>query len=82
VPGCIGRVHLLKVDCEDSEHEIFKRLSPELATRIDQIVMEVHQVPGKSLEALHANLRARGFSVNRYPFCSVAINEAAGMARA
>jgi hypothetical protein len=53
-----------------------------LATRIDQIVMEVHQVPGKSLEALHANLRARGFSVNRYPFCSVAINEAAGMARA
>ena len=69
----IGRVHLLKVDCEGSEHEIFERLSPELAAKIDQIVMEVHQVPGKSLETLYANLRARNFSVSRYPFCWIAI---------
>jgi FkbM family methyltransferase len=73
----IGKVHLLKVDCEGSEHEIFERLSPELAVRIDQIVMEVHQVRGKSLETLHANLRARNFSVSRYPSCWVAINQTA-----
>jgi FkbM family methyltransferase len=73
----IGRVHLLKVDCEGSEHEIFERLSPELAARIDQIVMEVHQVPGKSLETLHANLRARNFSVSRYTSGWVAINQTA-----
>jgi FkbM family methyltransferase len=73
----IGRINLLKVDCEGSEHEIFQRLSPELAARIDQIVMEVHPVPGKSLETLHANLHARGFSVSRYPFCWIAINQTA-----
>ncbi len=77
----IGRVHLLKVDCEGSEHGIFERLSPELAARIDQIVLEGHPIPGKSLETLQANLRARGFSVNCNPFFWVAINEAAGVAR-
>ena len=52
-------------------------LSPELAARIDQIVMEVHEVPGKSLETLHANLRARNFSVSRYTSGWVAINQTA-----
>lgn len=59
----IDRVHLLKVDCEGSEYGIFEGLAPELASRIDQIVMEVHPVQGKSSEGLKRVLEGLGFEV-------------------
>jgi len=48
----IDRIQLLKVDCEGSEHGIFRSLTPELAARIDQIAMEVHRIDGESIDAL------------------------------
>lgn len=61
----VDRIHLLKVDREGSEYGIFESLSPEAASRIDQIAMEVHPVPGKSPEGLRSALEALGFDVAR-----------------
>ena len=59
----IGRIHLMKVDCEGSEYKILESLTPEVAARIDQIAMEVHQIPGRNHEGLRATLDALGFDV-------------------
>jgi FkbM family methyltransferase len=72
----IERINLLKVDCEGGEHGIFESLPADLAARIDQIAMEVHEVPGKSVEKLLENIRGLGFTLRREPFCWVAINTA------
>jgi FkbM family methyltransferase len=77
----LDRVDLLKVDCEGSEYGIFEGLTPELAGRIGQIVMEVHPVAGKSPDRLHQTLRGLGFEVRRwYPW--VAVNVAASRGEA
>ena len=62
----IDRVQLLKVDCEGGEYGIFRSLTPELASRIDQIAMEVHRVGGESLDALAQTLQSLGFSIKRF----------------
>ncbi len=59
----IDRIHLLKLDCEGSEYGIIDSLTPELASRIDQIAMEVHPVEGRSPWSLGEALRALGFQV-------------------
>ena len=58
----IGRVALLKLDCEGAEHEIIAALTPELAARIDHIAAEVHSVPGADINSTIAHLTALGYS--------------------
>jgi FkbM family methyltransferase len=62
----IDRIQLLKVDCEGGEYGIFRALTPELASRIDQIAMEVHRVSGESIDALAQTLQSLGFSIRRF----------------
>ena len=61
----IDRINLMKVDCEGSEYGIFETLPADLAPRIDQIAMEVHELDGKSPDSLAAHLESLGFSVTR-----------------
>jgi FkbM family methyltransferase len=62
----LERVDFLKVDCEGSEYEIFRSMTPSTASKICQIAMEVHPTAGESEDALEADLRALGFSVRRF----------------
>ena len=62
----IDRIQLLKVDCEGGEYGIFRSLTPQLASRIDQIAMEVHRVSGESIDALAQTLQSLGFSIKRF----------------
>ena len=61
----LDRIRLLKVDCEGSEYGIFETMTTDLASRIDQIALEVHDVERKSMDVLAANLEGFGFSVVR-----------------
>lgn len=54
---------LLKVDCEGAEYDIFQSMETDTAARIDQIVMEVHDIPGHDPHALLARLRELGFDI-------------------
>lgn len=61
----IDRINFLKVDCEGSEHSIFETLTPELAARIDQIAMEVHEFEGAKVDHLSDRLTTLGFVLRR-----------------
>jgi FkbM family methyltransferase len=56
-------VTLLKVDCEGAEYDILERLTPDAAAMVSQVAMEVHRVPGRSIDSLPARLAALGFDV-------------------
>jgi FkbM family methyltransferase len=56
-------VALLKIDCEGAEYDILERLTAEEAARIGQVTMEVHHVPGHSVDAVPPRLGALGFDV-------------------
>jgi FkbM family methyltransferase len=71
----IDRIQLLKVDCEGGEYGIFRSLTPELASRIDQISMEVHPISGESIDALAGTLLSLGFSVQRFGMNWVAMGQ-------
>ena len=73
----IDRIQLLKVDCEGGEYGIFRSLTQELASRIDQIAMEVHRVSGESLDALAQTLQSLGFSIKRFGMNWVAMGNQA-----
>lgn len=36
----VGHIDLLKLDCEGAEYEILKSLTPELAARIERVIVE------------------------------------------
>jgi len=57
----IAHVTLLKLDCEGAEHEIVAALTPELASRIDHIAMEIHDVAGWDSLSTIAHLEALGY---------------------
>jgi FkbM family methyltransferase len=57
----VDRCHYLKLDCEGGEYAICRSLSPELARSIDQITMEVHQIPGQDPSDLKRSLTGAGF---------------------
>lgn len=66
------RVALLKVDCEGAEYAIFDAMAAEDAARIDQVVMEVHPVDGRSPAELFRRLESLGFDVTPgYPVLAV-----------
>ncbi|MBC9726551.1 FkbM family methyltransferase [Streptomyces sp. TRM68367] len=58
----LTRIDLLKIDVEKAEAEVLEGIGDTLWPRIDQIVMEVHDVNGR-LAAILATLRAKGFTV-------------------
>jgi FkbM family methyltransferase len=59
----LDRCALLKVDCEGGEYEIFECMQRETAARIEQIVMELHEIPHRNPHALLNRLRELGFDV-------------------
>jgi FkbM family methyltransferase len=63
----VERCHYLKMDCEGSEYEIVDSLSVNVASRIDQITLETHEVPGRSVHELSRRLRALGFRLDSGP---------------
>ncbi len=67
-------VDYLKIDCEGSEYGIFRTMTPETASLIDQIAIEVHIVDGESPDALLSRIRELGFDVQDRAPCWVAFN--------
>jgi FkbM family methyltransferase len=61
----IDRCSLLKLDCEGAEFDILETSPEEVCDRIDQIAMEVHEMPGRSMESIVARLRHLGFDSRR-----------------
>lgn len=57
----IGRCDYLKLDCEGAEHEIVANMSRATASRVAQITMEVHKVPGFDAETLTNRLEDFGY---------------------
>jgi FkbM family methyltransferase len=60
----IERCHFLKLDCEGAEHAIVRGLTAELAARIDQIGMEVHEIEGCDRRDLVRRLEEFGFTAH------------------
>jgi hypothetical protein len=58
----VERVGLLKVDVEKAELDVLESLRDEDWERIDQVVVEVHDVGGR-LRRIADLLRSRGFAV-------------------
>ena len=58
----VERCHYLKLDCEGAEYDIVGSLSLEVAECIEQITMEIHEVPGADLDALKFKLSQLGFT--------------------
>ncbi|MGI8847287.1 MAG: FkbM family methyltransferase [Candidatus Dormibacteria bacterium] len=59
----IERCDLLKLDCEGGEYAILASLDNELLRRIDHIVMEYHDVGGRSHREIVERLEAGGYDV-------------------
>lgn len=60
----LSRCALLKMDCEGAEYDVVESMSHDTAMRIDQIVMELHDIPGRSPHALLDQLRTLGYSIS------------------
>jgi FkbM family methyltransferase len=59
----IGRVGLLKIDVEKGELDVLRGLDPADFGRIDQVVVEVHDVAGRRAD-VEALLREHGYRVS------------------
>ncbi|TDB90675.1 FkbM family methyltransferase [Actinomadura sp. KC216] len=58
----IDRIDLLKIDVEKAEWQVLRGIGDELWRRIDQVVMEVHDIDGR-VAASVALLEGKGFTV-------------------
>ncbi len=58
----IDRIDLLKIDVEKAEADVLAGIDPDTWKRIDQIVLEVHDLRGR-LRAVLDQLAAQGFDV-------------------
>lgn len=56
---------LIKMDIEGSEYEVLYGLSDEQYKNIDQIVLEIHNIPGQSRDKLKSFLETKGFQVTQ-----------------
>jgi len=65
----IGRIDLLKLDCEGAEYDILYGASSDTVDRIRQIVMETHDLDDdkRNVRALARFLSARGLLVSAKP---------------
>jgi FkbM family methyltransferase len=60
----VGRVDLLKIDCEGGEYEILRALQPQDWERIDRVAMEFHELhPTQRHQELVQILKSQGFYV-------------------
>jgi FkbM family methyltransferase len=59
----LDRVKLLKLDCEGEEYKILESLSRNVAQRIEQVALEVHEIPGRDQSEIPAMLKLLGFSI-------------------
>lgn len=67
-----ARVDLLKVDCEGAEHAMFETADRADLRSVVQIVMELHEVPGKSIADLKHTIRDSGFITHEaHPFVAL-----------
>jgi FkbM family methyltransferase len=57
----VDRCDLLKIDIEGAEYELFEGTSPEIWSRIERVVMETHQVAGRTQRELVKALSDQGF---------------------
>jgi FkbM family methyltransferase len=56
-------IDLLKLDCEGAEHEIIDSLTPEISSKLKNIVMETHGLENRSPKHLAERLVHLGFEV-------------------
>lgn len=63
----LTHVALIKFDIEGGEYEALLSLTPQDASKIDAVILEYHEAPGRSASALAARLRESGFGVQRFP---------------
>lgn len=56
-------VALLKMDCEGAEYDILQHLTPGASSTVRQVVMEVHRIPGESVDSIPQRLGQLGFDV-------------------
>ncbi|HMO39716.1 MAG TPA: FkbM family methyltransferase [Saprospiraceae bacterium] len=57
----IEQIALLKIDCEGSEYDILKHLTPEQLAKIHHLCVEYHPVEGYNFTDLQNRLTAQGF---------------------
>ena len=57
----VERCDLLKIDIEGAEYELFEGTRPEDWARIERVVMETHEVAGRTRSQLISVLRDQGF---------------------
>jgi FkbM family methyltransferase len=58
------KISLLKADCEGGEYGIIEQLTPQLASRIESITLEVHDQDGQcNCRMLSKNLEKLGYSI-------------------
>jgi FkbM family methyltransferase len=63
-----GQIDLLKCDCEGGEYEILDRFTPELAARIHNWTIEVHDLDrGRNVEWISRKLSGLGYQVSCIP---------------
>lgn len=71
-----GEIALAKIDCEGSEYDIMETISDHDLSRIRSLIMETHDVSGKSRDAIFEKLRDNNFEIRHgNPF--VALNRTA-----
>jgi uncharacterized protein (UPF0335 family) len=59
----IGRVDLLKLDCEGAEYEILFGMRKNMLSRIERIVMEHHDIGRFSAKDMERFLQKNGYDV-------------------
>jgi FkbM family methyltransferase len=55
--------HYLKIDAEGSEYDIIGTLTPRMASRVEQITIEMHDFAGHERSEIHSKLEAMGYKV-------------------
>jgi FkbM family methyltransferase len=63
-----GEIDLLKCDCEGGEYELLDRLTAEIAARIRNLTIEVHDLdPGRNIEWISHKLSGLGYEISCIP---------------
>lgn len=58
----LDHIKLLKLDCEGAEYDILGHLEHKTADKIEQIAIEVHQIPGRDRAEIPRMLQRLGFT--------------------
>jgi FkbM family methyltransferase len=55
---------ILKVDCEGAEYDIFESASKTTLAKIDHVILEWHEITGKSVANVRELLESNGFEIS------------------